>query len=150
MGTYLDCGCYVDSDGRHLCPTCASGAERGGYRPQGSKDVPNPPHGGTGRVVPDASPAPDALRDALEWFCDQAECWLESRVPEARPGWVKPAIDKGRAALRSGDGWTRVEDGKPPSNIPVEVRVPCPFGFKFWAAERATHWRPLPPAPEDR
>lgn len=55
-----------------------------------------------------------------------------------------------RDALRSGDGWTRVVDGKPPSNIPVEVRVPCPFGFKFWAVEKATHWRPLPSAPEDR
>jgi hypothetical protein len=44
------------------------------------------------------------MREALEWWDRQATCWLDSRVPEAKPGWMRPAIDKGRAALNLSEG----------------------------------------------
>lgn len=47
-----------------------------------------------------AALSPDErLIEALEWWDRQATSWLGTREEHARPGWMQPAIEKGRDAL---------------------------------------------------
>ena len=41
----------------------------------------------------------ERLIEALEWWDRQATSWLGTREEHARPGWMQPAIEKGRDAL---------------------------------------------------
>lgn len=112
----------------------------------------------------------DALRDVLR-RCDnalyEAGYSSDSKLRVA----LHAQLDALSApdALRSGDEWTRVEDGLPKcgetkdENLGWQVYRPkaqhkiesCYSHPSWWASEKGilreiTHWRPLPPAPEDR
>lgn len=43
----------------------------------------------------------DPVRAALEHWIVQAESWMSAREPLAIPGWMRPAVEKSRAALSS-------------------------------------------------